>query len=153
MSIAESVLSRYFLPPPPGNVWTCIPNAGRVASTSFIRCFCTVGGQRIATWEIRGDTSFSSSSLFGCNSPDMFITPVTLPPGLARLATHPRLTGSTPAPPAMTIGIVRVARCAAPISGPNDVTMTSTLRLTNSAARAFSRLRFPFANRDSKAIV
>ncbi len=153
MPIAVSALSRCFLRPPPGNVWICIPKARAVVLTYFIRCFCTRGGQRIATREIRGDISLSSSSLFGCNSPDRFITPVTLPPGLARLTTNPRVTGSMPVPPAMMIGIVLVACFAALISGPNDVTMTSTLRRTSSAARVFSRLRFPSADRYSKAIV
>jgi hypothetical protein len=40
-------------------------------------------------------------------APGLWVTPVTFPPGCARLATSPRSTGS--ALPAMTIGIVVVA--------------------------------------------
>jgi hypothetical protein len=44
----------------------------------------------------------------------MMLTPVTLPPGRARLATRPSLTGSSP--PKKTIGVVEVALFAARIA-------------------------------------
>src|SRR6266498_2401777 len=57
--------------------------------------------------------------------------PVMLPPGCARLATRPAPTGSTDN--ARTIGMPDVAFFAWGAAGP-VVTMTLTLRRTNSAA-------------------
>ncbi len=64
----------------------------------------------------------------------MLVTPVTLPPGRARLATRPDLTGS--ATLTKTIGIVDVARLAAATAGVPHATMTSTLNRTSSVATA-----------------
>jgi hypothetical protein len=50
-----------------------------------------------------------------------------LPPGLAKLATSPKATGS--ATPAMTIGIVLVAACDARAAGVPKATMTVGLGL------------------------
>src|SRR5216683_5926218 len=62
----------------------------------------------IATWESLGTTSLSSSIRFPLSSgPAKWLSPVTFPPGRARLATSPILTGSTTA--TMMIGIVVVA--------------------------------------------
>ena len=58
--------------------------------------------------------------------------PVTLPPGRARLATRPLPTGSVTV--TKTIGMTAVACLAAMTTGVPDVTMTSTLSRTNSAA-------------------
>src|SRR5258708_37942861 len=58
-----------------------------------------------------------------------------LPPGLFRLATRPRATGSEAS--WNTIGIVLVAALAAIADGaPATVTITATLRATKSATRA-----------------
>jgi hypothetical protein len=57
---------------------------------------------------------------------------VVLPPGWPRLWTNPAATGS--AETAITIGIVLVACLAACVGGVSTVTMTSTLRVTSSAA-------------------
>jgi hypothetical protein len=58
--------------------------------------------------------------------------PVTLPRGRARLATRPVPTGSPAA--AKTMGMTDVACLVATTTAVPDVTMTSTLRWTNSAA-------------------
>jgi hypothetical protein len=85
-----------------------------------------------------GTISESSSSRFGVSSSVMLLTPVRLPPGRARLATSPVKTGSSPV--RKTIGIVEVALFAARAVGvPPVETITSTLRLTRSAANAGSR--------------
>ena len=80
-----------------------------------------------------GRASFSNSSHFGNISVDApTVNPVRLPPGRARLATHPPATGSSPA--IMTIGIVDVAALAARTATAPGATITSTLCLTRSAA-------------------
>src|SRR5664279_1146439 len=63
--------------------------------------------------------------------------PVILPPDRARLCTNPLATGS-PADP-MTMGMVVVAFCAAPVGCDAAVTMTSTFSFTSSAARPLPR--------------
>src|SRR5262245_15102558 len=76
-------------------------------------------------------------------------TPVTLPPGLARLGTIPALTGSPTGP--TTMGIVVVARLAASAGAvPHGVKMRSTLPRTRSSASAASRSALPAASRYSK---
>ena len=58
--------------------------------------------------------------------------PVALPPGRARLATRPSLTGSSPTP--NTIGIVEVAAFAASaVTVFPGTAITATRRRTNSA--------------------
>jgi len=75
-------------------------------------------------------------------------SPVTFPPGCARLATSPVLTGSTLL--VMTIGMVVVAFMAATAIGfPPVATMMSTPSRTASAALAGSRSISPFAKRYS----
>ena len=68
--------------------------------------------------------------------PEKIVTPVALPPGLARLATKPIRTGSSPL--RNVIGIVLVAASAGAIDG-LLATITDTRRLTRSAASAGSR--------------
>ena len=70
--------------------------------------------------------------------------PVTLPPGRERLLTKPLPTGSTAK--AKTMGMVDVACLTAETALP-PVTMTSTLRLTNSAAISAKRSPRPSAQR------
>src|SRR5215468_960647 len=77
-----------------------------------------------------------SSSRFAANSAPSQLMPVRLPPGRARLATRPNLTGSSP--PTKTIGIVVVAALAANAEVPT-VAITATRRRTRSAASAGSR--------------
>ena len=69
--------------------------------------------------------------------PVSWAIPVTFPPGRARLATSPALTGS--ALLAMTIGMVVVAFMAATVFTLFPATMTSTPSPTRSAASADSR--------------
>ena len=73
--------------------------------------------------------------------------PVTFPPGRGRLMTRPVPIGSPVS--AITIGISRVACFAATAVGVNQVTMTSTLRRTSSAASSGSRSICPSADRNS----
>jgi hypothetical protein len=61
-------------------------------------------------------------------------TPMTFPPGRAKLATSPTPTGS--ATFTNTMGIVGVACLAARAAGAEWATMTSTLSWTNSATSA-----------------
>src|SRR5262249_21204341 len=70
-----------------------------------------------------GTTACSNSTLLTCSSPSKLVTPVTLPPGRARLSTSPEPTGSEGV--TMTIGIVAVARLAARIAGVVSAIMTS----------------------------
>src|SRR6266480_3667467 len=77
--------------------------------------------------------------------------PVMLPPGRARLATRPVPTGSPAA--AKTMGMTDVACLAATIAAVADVTMTSTLRRTSSAAISSKRSVRPSAQRYSIATV
>src|ERR1700730_13828922 len=80
--------------------------------------------------------SRSSCTLLAASSAATDGIPVTFPPGRGRLATSPVPTGSPVS--AMTIGISRVACFAARAVGVNQVTMTSTLRRTSSAANSGS---------------
>jgi hypothetical protein len=96
-----------------------------------------------------GTTSRKSSSRLPARSAARVARPVTLPPGLARLATRPLLTGSPAV--ANTIGMTDVARLAAKIVGVPDVTMISTLSRTNSAAISAKRSLRPSPQRYSIA--
>src|SRR5262245_16049789 len=84
-----------------------------------------------------GTSSRRSSSRFAVNSPLKILMPVTLPPGRARLATRPSLTGSSPEVKAM--GIVVVAALAAEVAGSPGVAITATRRRTRSLASSGSR--------------
>src|SRR6266550_1577269 len=90
-----------------------------------------------------GIASLSISSLLLFSSVDKFASPVTLPPGRARLATRPKTTGFTM--PVITMGMVVVAFFAANAGFPPVTTITSTLRRTRSAARSGRRSFFPSA--------
>jgi len=85
----------------------------------------------------RGAISLSNSSHFALIPYSNVVKPVTLPPGRARLATRPVPTGSPAA--AKTMGMTDVACMAAAIKLVPAVTMTSTLRWTNSAAISAAR--------------
>ena len=75
---------------------------------------------------------------------------MTLPPGRAKLVTKPSPTGSFAT--TRIIGVVDVARFASMAAAP-EVTMTSTLSRTNSAAISAKRVRRPSAQRYSIATV
>jgi hypothetical protein len=75
---------------------------------------------------------------------------VTLPPGCARLATRPPPTGS--GPNGKTMGMIAVA-CFNVGTAVAFVTMTSTLRRTNSAAISVLRSGRPSNQRYSNAMV
>ena len=76
------------------------------------------------------------------------LIPVMLPPGRARLATSPVSTGLAEMPP-MTMGIVLVACLAAKLAGVPDATMSSTFKVTSSAASSGSRSLRSFEKRYS----
>ena len=95
------------------------------------------GHLRTATRDTLGKASFRSSSRFPATSGEILVNPVTFPPGRARLATSPWVTASPE--PVITMAMVLVAFFAASAAVPVDVTMMSTLRRTNSSARAASR--------------
>ena len=78
---------------------------------------------------IPGTSSRRSSSRFAVNSAMKKLIPVMLPPGRARLATRPSLTGS--ALTVKTMGIVVVAALAANAeAGEPPATITATCRRT-----------------------
>jgi hypothetical protein len=93
------------------------PRAGAAPSTSFTVDSAVValaGLTRTAT-RVAPGISRSSPSRFAVSSAMKKLIPVALPPGWARLATRPSLTGSSPTP--KTIGIVEVAVFAAREAG------------------------------------
>ena len=90
--------------------WICIPMARAAGSTSRSVASVMVvlaGSTRTATRAAAGTISRKSCSRFATSSAAKILIPVRLPPGRARLATRPSLTGSSPA--MKTIGIVAVA--------------------------------------------
>src|SRR6266536_1460420 len=97
--------------------------------------------------EIVGTASLRSSSRFALSAVALSVTPVTFPPGLARLATNPTPSGSPER--AMTIGMVELASLAAAAAGEPKVMIKSTLRPTSSAANAGSSSRLASAQRPS----
>ena len=72
---------------------------------------CRPGGRRSPTRASLGTASLSISSLLVFSSTAKLDSPVTLPPGRARLATRPSPTGS--AEFVITMGMVVVALFAA----------------------------------------
>ena len=94
------------------------------------------GLTRTATRAAPGTNSRRSSNRFADTSVVKILFPVRLPPGRARLATRPSLTGSSGL--TKTMGIVVVAALAANAEPP-VAAITATWRRTNSAASAGSR--------------
>ena len=89
-----------------------------------------------------GTISCSSPSRLATSSATKKLMPVALPPGRARLATRPSLTGSSPTP--KTIGIVVVAALAASAAAVlPGVAITATRRRTRSAMSAGRRSYWP----------
>ena len=101
--------------------------------------FATLAGlTSTATRIAAGTSSRRSSSRFATNSPIKKLTPVRLPPGRARLATRPSLTGSSAA--LKTMGVVVVTALTANAEGaPPLVAITATCRRTSSAASSGRR--------------
>jgi hypothetical protein len=92
----------------------------------------------------RGTTSFNSPSFFEASVPSGAInTPVTLPPGFARLDTSPTDTGSMLL--RKTMGIVVVAALAAWAATVPTGKITSTRLCTSSRAMAGTRSKLPSA--------
>src|SRR2546430_8372247 len=85
-----------------------------------------------------GTTSRKSSSRLPTTSADPIDSPVTLPPGRAKLATSPLSTGSTAT--AKTIGMTDVA-CFTERAEFPPVTMTSTFIRTNRSEEHTSELQ------------
>ena len=81
--------------------WSCSPRAWAAAcemrETGSARAG-TAGLTRRAMMVAEGNSSCSSSSLFGATSMFRLVTPVTLPPGRLRLATSPTLDWVGPDP-------------------------------------------------------
>ena len=94
-------------------------------------------GRRSPTRASLGTASLSTSSLFVISSGDKPESPVTLPPGRARLAIRPAATGSPTF--VITMGMAVVAFFAANADVPSVTTIRSTLRRTNSAASSVRR--------------
>ena len=98
-----------------------------------------------------GTTSRNRSRRLPATSGCCTDRPVTLPPGLGRLATRPVPTGSAAA--ANTMGMVDVARLAASTFAVPEVKIRSTLSRANSAAISAARSLRPSAQRYSMATV
>ena len=94
--------------------WICSPMARAAVPASRTVDSAGValaGSTSTATRVAAGTSSRRSSSRFAANSLEKKLIPVRLPPGRARLATRPSLTGSSPT--LKTMGIVVVAALAA----------------------------------------
>jgi hypothetical protein len=91
--------------------WICSPRARLAASTSLTVVSALAAVTSTAIRAAPGTSSRRSSSRFAANSIVKALIPVRLPPGRARLATRPSLTGSSAA--MKTMGIVVVAALAA----------------------------------------
>src|SRR6202048_2387947 len=124
------------------------PNAAapRRACSTAITQYGFVELDSTATRERFGRNSLSSSSRFSSPPAVCEESPVTFPPGRARLATIPAPTGS---PADMTIGMELVALRAASVAGVPQATMTSTGKRTNSTANSGNRSAAPSAKRYS----
>ena len=97
--------------------------------------------------EVFGTAVASSSNCLGAESSDEPASPVTLPPGRARLATKPFPTGSIEK--AITIGIVVSVPFNVGSAAPTAVTRTSIFSCRNSAAISGIRSKFPSLERHS----
>src|SRR5262249_22760889 len=96
----------------------CSPMARAAACTSLTVVSviaASAGLTSTATRAAAGTSSRKSSSRFAANSVLRKLMPVRLPPGRARLATRPSLTGSSPT--MKTTGIFVVAALAAAAEG------------------------------------
>src|SRR5262245_48246626 len=119
----------------------------RIPSNSLGECLAERIGRKTQDRDTLafGNTSRTTSRSLEPNSGLLEETPVTFPPGRARLATSPVPTGSPTG--AMTIGISCVAFFAAIADGVSEATMMSTLARTRSVASSGSRFASPSAER------
>src|SRR5262245_31108100 len=113
-----------------------IARAAGSASRSVISAVRLTGLTITATRATDGTNSRRSSSCFAVNSPLTLLTPVRLPPGRARLATRPSLTGSSLRRD--TMGMLAVAAFAGRAAGVFTA-ITFTRCRTKSAASSGSR--------------
>ena len=108
-----------------------------------------VGFPMIATCRMPGAICARICTCLAVRSFAMFVTPVTLPPGRARVAIRPDPTGSDTAK--NTIGMDEVARFAATAAGDAQARIRSTRLAASSAASAGSASKLPSAQRTSSA--
>ena len=92
-------------------IWNPMARAADFTSLTVLSVRKKVGLTSTVTRVAAGNSSRRSSSRFATNSTLTKLIPVRLPPGRARLATRPSLTGSSPT--MKTMGIVEVAALAA----------------------------------------
>src|SRR3954454_22048742 len=124
------------------------PEARAAGSTSLmvVSAFAVLAGlTSTATRTAPGTSSRNSSSRLATSSPLRKLIPVRLPPGRARLATRPSLTGSSGARKIMGIDVV-AALVANATARPNAA-ITETWRRTSSATIAGSRSFWPSTQR------
>ena len=116
-------------------IWLATPGLARFQSTPTRE---SLGAASVSNWSLLPESPSSVP----------WDSPVTFPPGRARLATSPVATGSPAI--AITIGIVVVASFAAK-TPTLWVTITSTFRRTSSFASSGRRSCFPSLHRYSSA--
>ena len=134
--------------------WICSPMARPAGSTSLnvVSAVGLVGLTITATRAAPGTSSRSSSSRFAVNSALKKLIPVRLPPGRARLATRPSLTGSSPT--LKTMGIVAVAALAASagrIAGRGDHGDLPTNQFGRQLRQSISLILGPAVYRSSRS--
>src|SRR5262249_1751494 len=120
------------------------------ARSRALRYCSEAGGPRLHSTAMRetpGSSASSSTSLATCSGETSKVTPVTLPPGRAKVFTRPSSTGVVA--PTTTIGMLWVAWRAANALGVPPATIRFTLASTSSAASGWSRSYRPSAQRYS----
>ena len=105
------------------------------------------GLKRSATCTVRGAISFNSSTHLPPSVGSLTVNPVTLPPGCVKFATKPLPIGSDT--PVNTMGIVRVSRARAPITGVVTPRIASGRRSTSSFANVLILSASPAVQRAS----
>src|SRR5262245_37139546 len=116
--------------------WTRRPSAWPAGSISLRVASDEIGLISTAMRVAEGSSSRTNSKRFATSSALKMLMPVRLPPGRARLATRPSLTGSSAE--MKTIGIEVVANLAAS-DAPATVVITVTRLRTKSAANSGNR--------------
>ena len=115
-----------------GRIVTSSDLAASIARSSCNLLSVLLEVQRTAMRVAAGSALFSNSSRLAASSTAKSVSPVTFPPGRARLFTRPISTGSPP--PTKTMGIVFVAFAAARAALGPTAKMISTPERTSSAA-------------------
>ena len=123
------------------STWSCSPKvrAGSCTSRNVVSVIESLVGLRSTpTRTAFGSSVCRSASRLAVTSALKKLMPVALPPGRARLATRPSLTGSSPTP--KTIGIVVVAALVAIAANVvPTIAITAPRRRTRSATSAGTR--------------